>query len=142
GNELAAYGGYPLTFVGDQLVRTNPSNNYNWSNLRQLRFSPRGNPNAIQNTVDTGIAEGIADLCFDGESIWALAYRHGQNNGAIRLYRLNEQGAQLSQHDLGNCQGSAGPAGLACSQNGVGWIYCWGTNEGNQSTIVGIELPN
>ncbi|HBU47827.1 MAG TPA: hypothetical protein DEB46_05910, partial [Myxococcales bacterium] len=142
GNEVAAYGGYPLTFVGDQLVRTNPSNNYNWSNLRQLRFSPRGNPNAIQNTVDTGIAEGIADLCFDGESIWALAYRHGQNNGAIRLYRLNEQGAQLSQHDLGNCQGSAGPAGLACSQNGVGWIYCWGTNEGNQSTIMGIELPN
>ena len=142
GNEVLASGGYPLTFVGNQLVRTNHSTNYDWSPLRQLRFAPADNPDAIQNTIDTGIGEGIADLCFDGLSIWALAYRHNQNNSAIRLYRLNGQGAQVSQHDLGNCQGAAGPAGLACNGQGLGWVYCWGTDQGNQSTIMGIELPN
>ncbi|MBM64789.1 MAG: hypothetical protein CMH55_00980 [Myxococcales bacterium] len=142
GNEQVAYGGYPLTFVGDQLVRANHSTSYDWRSLRQLRFTPAGSPNDIRSTVDTGIGEGIADLCYDGQNIWALAYRHNQNDPAIRLYRLNAQGAQLSQHDLGNCQGAAGPAGLACNEQGIGWIYCWGTNNGNQSTIVGIELPN
>ena len=131
-----------MTFVGGDIVRANHSTNYDWRSLQQLRFASAAAPNNIRNTVDTGVAEGIADLCFDGQSIWALAYRHNQNDPAIRLYRLNEQGAQVSQHDLGNCQGPAGPAGLACNGQGIGWVYCWGTNQGNQSTIVGIEMPN
>ncbi|HCP46314.1 MAG TPA: hypothetical protein DIU15_09745, partial [Deltaproteobacteria bacterium] len=86
-SDVAGYGGYPIDVRNGVLYRTETSNNYNWSNLNQIRISPMSNPDSITTSysIDTN---GIGDIAVDvdGNYLWVLEY---QGAASIRQFNLS-----------------------------------------------------
>lgn len=134
-----AYGGYPMTTMGDAtLVRGNPSSSYTWSTTKSLRFSPISTPDSVFATYSTDIDKGIGDLCYDGSNIYALEYE--SELSGRRLEEGRRLGEQATVHKLSSidyrsektivpekCPTSQVPAGIACKA-GVLWVLCWGSS--------------
>lgn len=130
--ETAAYGGYPIDLRGGQIYRTEPSSNYDWSDLNQVRVANIGTPDSIDRTVTLSGLNGMGDFAvdLDGGNLWVLEW----SGGRILRYDLQNGGAPLDSFSLG-LEGQT--AGLTYF-NGRLYYYDWVASSGSTLRIYDI----
>ncbi|MBK6394954.1 MAG: hypothetical protein IPF73_09930 [Betaproteobacteria bacterium] len=129
--ETAAYGGYPIDLRGGQIYRTEPSSNYDWSDLNQVRVANVATPDTITSTISLR-ASGMGDFAvdLDGGNLWVLEW----SGGRILRYDLQNGGAPLDSFSLG-LEGQT--AGLTYF-NGRLYYYDWVASSGSTLRIYDI----
>jgi len=142
-----AYGGYPLTTMGDsQLVRGERSTSYSWSSITQIRLSPLTSPDSVSATYETGVSGGIGDLCYDGSNLYAVNYdtvlsgrrlAEGRRLGSgATIHKLNSNNYRSEKQMSETCPSNLTPVGIACKP-GIMWILCWG---GSSASVIRIAM--
>jgi hypothetical protein len=145
-SETAAYGGYPMTMMGNTLIRGEITKSYNFA-IKSIRFADRSNLNSITKTVDTTVSDGIGDMCYDGTRVWTMNYdsslsgrRMDETDETVNADSSSRRrlGTGFTIHGLdpvsykldtkydttGNCPSGTIPAALACDASKM-WLFCW-----------------
>jgi len=132
--EVAGFGGYPIDVRNGYLYRTNVSNNYDFSNLHNIRISSMS---AVDTTLQTLTLSGagIADFSVDTahNSIWVLDYLA---SASVRRFDLGT-GALLDTFALG-LDGLT--AGLTFGNNTL-YYYDWNQSGSSLKTYSISGFP-
>ncbi|MCK6591161.1 MAG: hypothetical protein L6Q76_26715, partial [Polyangiaceae bacterium] len=138
-NEILAYGGYPLAIGGGKMFRGEIINNeYNYTNLNQIRVSDLATPDTVTQTHTIPIARGIGDLTWDGSTLWALGYSHDSSpNRNVDLLKIDPAtGAVLETHlNVYNPGAPYNPSGLAYAQGHL-YVLNYSETSGVGSTLT------